>query len=89
MMHGDGEVQAQIGELKISFRETIRKPAEGEGKYIRHSGGSGNYGHTKIRVEPNQPGRGFEFIGEVDEARGGQLREKAFQPKADSRFGCR
>jgi elongation factor G len=57
--------QAQVGELQISFRETIRKPAEGEGKYIRHSGSSGNYGHCKIRVEPNQPGKGFEFIEEI------------------------
>jgi elongation factor G len=61
---------AQVGELKISFRETIRKPAEAEGKYIRHSGGSGNYGHSKIRVEPNQPGTGFEFI---DETKGGVI----------------
>ena len=40
----------------VAFRETIRKGAEAEGKYIRQTGGSGNYGHVKIRIEPNEPG---------------------------------
>jgi elongation factor G len=57
--------QAQISELKISFQERIRKPAEAESKYICHAGGSGNYGHCKIRVEPNEAGKGFEFIDEI------------------------
>jgi elongation factor G len=69
--------QAQIGELKINFRETIRKPAEAEGKYIRQAGGSGNYGHCKIRLEPNEPGKGFEFI---DEIKGGVIPREYIKP---------
>ena len=55
----------QIGELKICFRETIRKSAEAEGKYIRQTGGLGNYGHCKLRIEPNEPGAGYEFINAI------------------------
>ena len=57
--------QAEVGELKINFRETIRKTAEAEGKYIRQTGGSGNYGHCKLRVEPNTLGAGYEFINAI------------------------
>jgi len=56
------EHQVEIGELKINFRETIRQSAEAEGKYIRQTGGSNNYGLVKVRLEPNERGRGFEFI---------------------------
>jgi elongation factor G len=57
--------QVEIGGVEIDFRETIRKPAEAEGRYIRQTGGSGNYGHCKIRVEPNEPGMGYKFIHDV------------------------
>jgi len=57
--------EANIGELTISYKESIRRPAEAEGKYIRHTGGLGNYGHAKIRLEPNAPGKDVEFINEI------------------------
>jgi elongation factor G len=57
--------RSEIGALKINFRETIRKTAEAEGKYIRQAGGSGNYGHCKLRIEPNEPGKGYEFINAI------------------------
>jgi elongation factor G len=56
---------AETGELKINFHETIRKSSEAEGKYIRQTGGSGNYGHCKLRIEPNAPGAGYEFINAI------------------------
>jgi elongation factor G len=58
-------VQANVGKPQVAYRETIRKPSQAEGKYIRQTGGSGQYGHVKIRLEPNQPGKGYEFINEV------------------------
>ena len=64
-MKREHKVEANVGEPKVAFRETIRKTAEAEGKYIRQTGGSGNYGHVKIRLEPNEPGKGFEFINEI------------------------
>jgi elongation factor G len=65
---------ANIGELKISYKESIRRQAEGEGKYIRQTGDSGNYGHCKLRVEP---GVGYEFINEI---KGGVVPEEYFKP---------
>jgi elongation factor G len=59
------EYEANIGELTISYKESIRRPAEAKGKYIRQTGGSGNYGHAKIRLEPNEPGKDVEFINEI------------------------
>jgi elongation factor G len=58
-------VQANVGKPQVAYRETIRKKAEAEGKYIRQTGGSGQYGHVRIRLEPNEPGKGYEFINEV------------------------
>jgi len=58
-------VQANVGKPQVAYRETIRKPSEAEGKYIRQTGGSGQYGHVKIRVEPNEPGKGYEFVNDV------------------------
>ncbi|MBU5669678.1 elongation factor G [Peptoniphilus sp. MSJ-1] len=55
------KVEANIGNPQVSYREGIRKAAEGEAKYARQSGGRGQYGHAKIRIEPNQPGEGFIF----------------------------
>jgi elongation factor G len=54
-------VQANVGKPQVAYRETIRKTAEAEGKYIRQTGGSGQYGHVKIRLIPQEPGKGFEF----------------------------
>jgi elongation factor G len=64
-MKREHKVEANVGEPKVAFRETIRKSAEAEGKYIRQTGGSGNYGHCKLRVEPNTPGAGYEFINAI------------------------
>lgn len=54
-----------VGELMVNYRETIRKPAEAEGKYIRQTGGTANYGHCKIRFEPGPRGSGYRFINEI------------------------
>ena len=64
-MKREYKVEANVGEPKVAFRETIRKKADAEGKYIRQTGGSGHYGHCKLRVEPNAPGAGYEFISEI------------------------
>jgi elongation factor G len=58
-------VQANVGKPQVAYRETIRKKSEAEGKYIRQTGGSGQYGHVKIRLEPNEPGKGYEFVNDT------------------------
>ena len=58
-------VQANVGKPQVAYRETIRKKSEAEGKYIRQTGGSGQYGHVKVRIEPNEPGKGYEFVNEI------------------------
>src|SRR5499433_1532461 len=58
-------VQANVGKPQVAYRETIRKHAEAEGKYIRQTGGRGQYGHVKLRVDPNDKGKGFEFVNEI------------------------
>jgi len=59
------KVEANVGKPQVAYRETIRKKSEAEGKYIRQTGGRGQYGHAKIRIEPNEPGKGYEFINEI------------------------
>jgi elongation factor G len=76
-MKREYKVEANVGEPKVAFRETIRKAAEAEGKYIRQTGGSGNYGHCKLRVEPNTPGAGYEFINDI---RGGVVPREYIKP---------
>ncbi|KKW37096.1 MAG: Elongation factor G, partial [Candidatus Uhrbacteria bacterium GW2011_GWC2_53_7] len=61
----------------IPYRETIRKEAEGEGKFIRQTGGRGQYGHAKVRIEPNTEGAGFEFL---DEIKGGVIPREYINP---------
>ena len=58
-------VQANVGKPQVAYRETIRKKSEAEGKYIRQTGGSGQYGHVKVRIEPNEPGKGYDFVNEI------------------------
>jgi len=58
-------VQANVGKPQVAYRETIRKRSDAEGKYIRQTGGSGQYGHVKIRIEPNEAGKGYEFVNEI------------------------
>jgi len=59
------KVEANIGKPQVSYKETIRKPADVDHKYARQSGGKGQYGHVKIKVEPNESGKGYEFINAV------------------------
>ena len=59
------KVEANVGKPQVAYRETIRKKSEAEGKYIRQTGGRGQYGHAKIRLEPNEPGKGYEFINDI------------------------
>jgi elongation factor G len=58
-------VEANVGKPQVAYRETIRKPSEAEGKFIRQTGGRGQYGHVKIRLEPQQPGAGYVFENEI------------------------
>jgi elongation factor G len=60
-------IQLDISEPKVIYLETIRKSADGEGKYIRQTGGSGNYGHCRIRLTPKEAGEGYEFVNEVED----------------------
>ena len=55
-------VEANVGKPQVAYKETIRKPAEQDEKYVRQTGGKGQYGHCKIRIEPNESGKGYEFI---------------------------
>jgi len=59
------KVEAHVGQPQVSYRETIRKSVTAEGKFIRQSGGKGQYGHVVIEVEPQEEGKGFEFISKI------------------------
>jgi elongation factor G len=76
-MRREYKVEANVGEPKVAFRETIRKKAEAEGRYIRQTGGSGNYGDCWIRLEPNEPGKGYEFLNEI---KGGTIPKEYIKP---------
>ncbi len=59
------KVNANVGKPQVAYRETITKPAEGEGKYIKQTGGRGQYGHVKIKIEPMERGSGYEFVNQI------------------------
>ncbi|MBQ7324517.1 MAG: elongation factor G, partial [Clostridia bacterium] len=59
------KVEANIGKPQVSYKETIRKKADVDTKYARQSGGKGQYGHVKLSIEPNEPGKGYEFVSTV------------------------
>lgn len=59
------KVQANVGAPQVAYRETIRKAVEAEGKYIKQSGGKGQYGHCRIKLEPQEPGKGYEFVNNI------------------------
>ena len=59
------KVQANVGKPEVAYRETIRATGEAEGKYIKQSGGRGQYGHVVLRVEPSEPGVGLEFVNKI------------------------
>lgn len=69
-MKREFKVEANVGQPQVAYRETIKNSAEAEGKYIKQSGGRGQYGHCWLRVEPNEAGKGFEFN---DETKGGSI----------------
>lgn len=58
-------VDANIGRPQVAYRETIRKAAEGVGKFVRQTGGRGQYGHAEVRIEPLEPGTGYEFVNAI------------------------
>ena len=70
-------VEANVGKPQVSYKETIRQAVEAEGLFKRQSGGHGQYGHCKIRLEPQEPGKGYEF---VDETVGGSIPKEFIQP---------
>lgn len=59
------KVEANVGAPQVAYRETIRKPIKTEGKFIRQSGGKGQYGHVVIELEPGETGSGFEFVSKI------------------------
>jgi len=69
-MKREFNVEANVGRPQVAYKETISADAEGEGKFIRQSGGRGQYGHAKIRIKPMERGKGFEFI---DNIKGGSI----------------
>ncbi len=72
-------VEATVGKPQVAYRETIRKPVEIEGKYVKQSGGKGQYGHVWLKVEPQSEGKGYEF---VDAIKGGVV-PREFIPSVD------
>ena len=64
-MKREFNVEATIGKPQVAYRETIRKPVEQEAKYVKQSGGKGQYGHVWLKLEPQEPGKGYEFINEI------------------------
>lgn len=59
------KVEAEVGAPQVAYRETIRKPSTAEGKFVRQSGGKGQYGHVVIELEPGETGSGFEFVSKI------------------------
>ncbi len=76
-MKREFNVEANVGEPQVAFRETIRGTAEAQGKHAKQSGGRGQYGDVWIRFEPNEPGKGFEFF---DEIKGGVVPQEYRKP---------
>ena len=70
-------VEANVGKPQVAYKETIRQAVEAEGLFKRQTGGHGQYGHCKIRLEPQEPGKGYEF---VDETVGGSIPKEFIQP---------
>lgn len=64
-MRREFKVDAKTGRPQVAYRETVRQTAKGEGKYIRQSGGHGQYGHCLLRIEPLERGQGFQFVNEI------------------------
>ncbi|MBP7768280.1 elongation factor G [Candidatus Woesebacteria bacterium] len=76
-MKREFKVDANVGKPQVAYKETITKPAQGEGKYIKQSGGRGQYGHALIRIEPKERGTGYEF---EDATKGGSVPREYIEP---------
>ena len=76
-MKREFKVEANVGKPQVAYKEAIKGSAEGEGKFIRQTGGRGQYGHCWIKVEPNERGKGFEFF---DEVKGGVIPREYIKP---------
>jgi elongation factor G len=79
-MKREFKVEATSGKPQIAYRETITTPAEGEGKFVRQSGGKGQYGHVVCTIEPNEKGKGIEVINETV---GGSIPKEFIKPSTD------
>ncbi|MDR3671801.1 MAG: elongation factor G [Holophaga sp.] len=71
------KVEANVGKPMVAYRETIRKRVEAEGKFVRQSGGRGQYGHVRVVVEPNEQGKGYEFVNDI---KGGVIPKEYIKP---------
>ncbi len=71
------KVEANVGKPQVAYRETIRRHAEAEGKYIRQTGGRGQYGHAKIYLDPQPAGTGYEFVNDIT---GGSVPKEFIKP---------
>jgi elongation factor G len=85
-MKREFKVEATAGKPQIAYRETILRPAEAEGKFIRQSGGKGQYGHVVVKIEPNGKGKGIEVVNEIV---GGSIPKEFIKPATDGIMeGC-
>ena len=73
-------VEATVGKPQVAYKECVRKPAKGEGRFVRQTGGQGQYGHCVIELSPLEPGSGYEF---VDKTVGGVIPKEFIQPISD------
>jgi elongation factor G len=64
-MKREFKVEANVGKPQVAYRETLRGTVESEGKFVRQSGGRGQYGHIWLKLEPNEPGKGYEFVNAI------------------------
>ena len=76
-MKREFKVEANVGKPQVSYKEALKEGAKGEGKFVRQSGGRGQYGHCWLRVEPQERGKGYEF---VDEVKGGVIPREFITP---------
>ncbi|MSU46677.1 MAG: elongation factor G [Lacunisphaera sp.] len=85
-MKREFKVEATFGKPQIAYRETVLKPTDGEGKFIRQSGGKGQYGHVCVKLEPNEKGKGVEVVNEIV---GGAIPKEFIKPATEGILeGC-